>query len=600
MADGQLLEGTLLNERYRILRSLGKGGMGTVYLAEHIRLNAILAVKQVHARQPTEPEQKAVLEQYEQEARFLVRLNHPNLPKVTDAFIEGDYFYLVMEFIEGVTLETRLKEAGGNPLDVGQVVEWGLQIADVLSYLHSQSPPIIFRDLKPANVMVQPDGNIRLIDFGIARLFQPGAVKDTALLGSVGYSPPEQFGRHQTDTRSDIYAFGATLHHLLTGQDPVNHPFKFMPAHVLNPAVPETLSRLLDHCLAMDADARPAGIHQVALDLLSMRDELAARPPQPAPAPLADGETSPGQGSPSGGPRIISAKLAEVEAQKRRSGSQEPRVPSGRVTGPPLSTPLTASNRLWRGVILALCILLILGGTGLALRLAKSRPSVPMSSARPIVTPLLPVHPAPGAVSSPPRAPAPTYNANNTIPTPPTATERPATFGHVEARGIFFDQERRPYLRLYTDGLIRGQRSRSGTVAVFFYKESGDSLPARDPQSVFANRDGQLSLGQSLQVLTDPQPFQVMLDVPLEQLLATPAVTVIKYRWVVFLEGQSVGETDLTLLPDNLLRPFLSAPNRGAPSNGGASLRVPSGARTDQPKGAEGSIHIDSNDSTSH
>jgi serine/threonine protein kinase len=363
MASELLQEDALLNDRYRIVRVLGRGGMGTVYLAEHTQLDTVVAVKEVSGPRNHEDEYRLALQQCQQEAKFLVRLNHPNLPRVTDAFIENDRFYLIMEYIEGVTLETRLREAGGEPLPMGEVIEWGLQIADVLAYLHSQEPPIIFRDLKPANIMVQPDGNVRLIDFGIARRFRsdPNKDKDTALLGSVGYSPPEQFGRSQTDTRSDIYAFGATLHHLMTGRDPAAEPFKFPPARSLNPALPELLSRLLDDCLAMDANLRPAGIHEVALRLLAIRDELAAHPPMPsALTPVSPGaaanalSTAPVTQSGSG-PRIISAKLAEAEAQRRRE-SREVRVPSGSV----------GNGGARRSPVLALVALVILLGAGTA------------------------------------------------------------------------------------------------------------------------------------------------------------------------------------------------------------------------------------------
>src|SRR5579862_6568573 len=155
MPEGQLEEGTLLNQRYRILRVIGQGGMGTVYQAEHERLNAVLAVKEIRGQPASGTAQQATMEQYEQEARFLVKLSHPNLPKVTDAFVDSDRFYLVMEFVEGVTLDTRLRERGGKPLAADLVVNWAIQIADVLGYLHAQDPPIIFRDLKPANVMIQ-------------------------------------------------------------------------------------------------------------------------------------------------------------------------------------------------------------------------------------------------------------------------------------------------------------------------------------------------------------------------------------------------------------------------------------------------------------
>ncbi len=277
MAFAPMQPGTLLNQRYEILAVVGQGGMGTVYKAEHVRLHSIVAVKEIRGTGAEGAEKRQELEACEHEAQFLVRLNHTHLPKVTDAFIENDNFYLIMEFIEGVTLDSRLASAGGAPVDVLQGVEWGLQIADVLAYLHSQEPPIIFRDLKPSNVMVQPDGAIKLIDFGIARHFQEGASKDTSLLGSVGYSPPEQFGKGQTDQRSDVYAFGATLHHLITGRDPALTPFKFAPANKLNLQVPDSLANLLEMCLSIEPKDRPQSINVAAVQLLRAREELVQR-----------------------------------------------------------------------------------------------------------------------------------------------------------------------------------------------------------------------------------------------------------------------------------------------------------------------------------
>ena len=186
MASARLQQGTLLNERYNVLYPLGQGGMGTVYKAEHVRLHAVVAIKEIRGLNADGAQHRQELDSCEHEARFLVHLNHPNLPKVTDAFIENDCFYLVMEYIEGVTLDARMSAGGGKPMDVLQCVDWGLQIADVLTYLHSQEPAIIFRDLKPSNVMAQPNDNIKLIDFGIARHFQPGASKDTSLSGQRG------------------------------------------------------------------------------------------------------------------------------------------------------------------------------------------------------------------------------------------------------------------------------------------------------------------------------------------------------------------------------------------------------------------------------
>ncbi len=169
-------------------------------------------------------------------------------------------------------------ERGAGALWIGRVSsDWAIEIADVLGYLHSQDPPIIFRDLKPSNVMLQPDGHIKLIDFGIARRFQPGASQDTALLGSVGYSPPEQFGRHQTDTRSDIYALGATMHHLLTTHDPSAKPFKFSPVDQINLGVPISLSRLIAQCVSIEPELRPPNIEQVSAELRSIRNDLPSR-----------------------------------------------------------------------------------------------------------------------------------------------------------------------------------------------------------------------------------------------------------------------------------------------------------------------------------
>ena len=274
MPEGQLEEGSLLNDRYRIIRVIGQGGMGTVYQAEHERLNAVVAVKEIRGTPVTGTAQQATMDQYEQEARFLVRLNHPNLPKVTDAFVDGNRFYLVMDFVDGVTLDNCLRARGGTPIDPKTVVEWAIEITDVLGYLHSQNPPIIFRDLKPSNVMVQSDGHIKLIDFGIARRFQPGATQDTALLGNVGYSPPEQFGKHQTDTRSDIYALGATMHHLLTARDPSTTPFKFAPVDSVSLGTPASLTRLIAQCVALEPDLRPPNVAAVAAALRAIRDEL--------------------------------------------------------------------------------------------------------------------------------------------------------------------------------------------------------------------------------------------------------------------------------------------------------------------------------------
>ncbi|HLK59438.1 MAG TPA: serine/threonine-protein kinase [Chthonomonadaceae bacterium] len=561
MTTGQLPEGTLLNGRYRILRAIGRGGMGTVYQASHERLDAILAVKEIHSQPATGTAQQTSLEQYEQEARFLVRLNHPNLPKVTDAFIDNDRFYLVMEFIEGVTLETRLKEAGGLPLDVNSVLEWGLQIADVLAYLHSQDPPIIFRDLKPSNVMVQPDGQIRLIDFGIARRFQQGAIKDTALLGSVGYSPPEQFGRHQTDARSDIYAFGATLHHLLTGRDPAATPFKFVAAHVLNPAVPEALSRLLAKCLAMEAENRPQSIHDVAMGLVSVRDELAARAQNPHRSATAEP-----------GPRIISSKLNE--ANRGRSG----RVPSRNLAPPPTPTP---ANPL-RFVVLVLLALLVMGGTAFAW-IAISRPHQTAPRPAPQPTPPTPQSAPPtsntgnnpnpsqdpgntasGQVSSPG---SPAASGNQITPTPNTST--PIATCNLEPSLTQDGQT----LRLRVSGVITGKKGETCRVLALFF-DGTQPLMAQTVPGPHAMENGLLFGEYLIECPEDSHSFDGLIEIPRSE-IATPT-TGLFLQYVVMSKDQNLMEPQRLSL-SNLIPAQITTqpPATGGPSGG--SLFLPGG-----------------------
>jgi serine/threonine protein kinase len=560
----------MLNERYRIVRTLGKGGMGTVYLAEHVRLDAIVAIKEVQAQTGDREEDRQELSQCEGEARFLVRLNHPNLPKVTDAFIENDRFYLVMEYIEGVTLEARLKEAGG-PLDVAQVIEYALQIADVLSYLHTQQPPIIFRDLKPSNVMVQPDGNIRLIDFGIARRFTPGANKDTSLLGSVGYSPPEQFGRHQTDARSDIYSFGATLHHLLTGHDPVAQPFKFPPIRALNPAVPEPLSRLIEACVTLDTEARPAAIDVVAASLVAIRNDLAtlslAAALEPVPSQGERGAGTNGTGSAS--PRIISAKLQQVEAQKRRDDSR--------------SLAPARSRHALTAAIVGLLALLAVGGR---IVYVKAHPKHAAPHLHPV--PPDPAPPNPTNITPPLTAEssdhpgAPSDDVHNQIAPPPTEhSYLTVTAGRLIPEGDSY------LLPILVRGEIRGHSGTTGTVAVFFYDVNGEPLLATDHHSNFANIDGHLSIATSLQITSDNQIVEQTLKIPVRQFPPTALASPIRFRGLVALDGQSIYSdmVDLTtpLAPDtpsdtgNSSDGTTSGPG---PSSGGSGVTnaIPPGA----------------------
>lgn len=208
---------------YRLGHQIGGGGQALVYEGREMHTNTRVAIKQLSGMFTDRKEYERALQQFVREARLLSQLSHPNLPRVTDFFHSKGYWYLIMEFVEGMSLE-KLLLRHPNGLPEPRVLHWALQICDVLDYLHSCTPPIIFRDLKPSNIMITPQDTVKLIDFGIARIFKRGKRGDTVQMGSPGYAPPEQYGLGQTDARSDLYALGATLYHVLTGQQPPEPP----------------------------------------------------------------------------------------------------------------------------------------------------------------------------------------------------------------------------------------------------------------------------------------------------------------------------------------------------------------------------------------
>jgi len=263
-STGTLPDQTLLAGRYQLLSRIGQGGMGAVYKAADTRFNnRPLAIKEMSSTGLPPARLQEAVAAFEREAHLLADLLHPNLPRIYEHFTENDRSYLVMDYIEGQTVEEHLEQVGGGPLPVDQVIKWAEQLCDVLNYLHTHQPPIIFRDLKPANIMLSESGHIYLIDFGIARIFKPGKQHDTVALGSPGYAAPEQYGKAQSTPRSDIYSLGALLHHLLTGIDPSEQPFFFRDASQVNPAVDPTLDALLKQMLSMDSDRRPASAQEV-------------------------------------------------------------------------------------------------------------------------------------------------------------------------------------------------------------------------------------------------------------------------------------------------------------------------------------------------
>jgi serine/threonine-protein kinase len=253
--NGQLEPGTLLAGRYRIERFLAGGGMGLVYIAHDQRLaNRRCAVKEIFDRFTNAEERTRAIEYFQREADTLSQINHPAIPAIFDRFGEGNCHYLVMDFIEGINLENELATRGGS-LPESQVIEIARELCDVLSYLHSFRPPIVYRDMKPGNVILTPSGRAALIDFGIARIFSPQG--KATLIGTPGFAPPEQYAG-TVDPRSDIYGLAAMLHYLLTGRDPEkNPPFSFPSVHSLKPEASPFLAQAIDRALAYKPEERP-------------------------------------------------------------------------------------------------------------------------------------------------------------------------------------------------------------------------------------------------------------------------------------------------------------------------------------------------------
>jgi len=266
--------GTVLHERYRVKQVIGHGGYGSIYLAEDLRLEGRLcAVK--HVRYDSAfPEEilKESREQFLREATVLARLDHPNLPKVSDFFsIEEDDF-LVMDFVPGDDLRAALAkaESANRFLSEGEVIGWAIQIGDALSYLHNQTPTILHRDIKPSNLKVTPSGIIKLVDFGLVKLLAPGEVTITIMQGqgTALYTPLEQYGgdTSHTDARSDIYAFGCTLYHLLTNKPPVNvrdrflNPGSLASPRAINPAISPRVEEAILWAMELHPDDRPNNV----------------------------------------------------------------------------------------------------------------------------------------------------------------------------------------------------------------------------------------------------------------------------------------------------------------------------------------------------
>jgi outer membrane protein assembly factor BamB/predicted Ser/Thr protein kinase len=269
--EGILPKGAILQDRYEILKVLGLGGMGAVYQARDLRFTGVArlcAVKEMTCSTPDPQVRRLANETFRREANILAQLNHSAIPQIFDYFSEGIRSYMVMEYIEGEDLESLMGDTQ-EMLAQERVVDWAVQICDVLSHLHSQKPSIIFRDLKPSNIMLRPPNHIVLIDFGIARVFESG--QKGTMIGTEGYSPPEQY-RGIANPQGDIYALGATLHHLLTRRDPrLEPPFTFQeePVCLLNPAVSEELDAIIMKALEYEPEKRHASAEEMKAALVS-------------------------------------------------------------------------------------------------------------------------------------------------------------------------------------------------------------------------------------------------------------------------------------------------------------------------------------------
>jgi serine/threonine protein kinase/Tol biopolymer transport system component len=294
----ELKSGIVLQNRYRVEQELGRGGFGAVYRAWDVNLKKPCAVKE---NLDTSPEAQR---QFEREAIVLANLSHPNLPRVTDHFvIEGQGHYLVMDFVEGEDLESHIERRGKAP--VQQALMWITQVADALTYLHSRKPPVVHRDIKPANIRITPEGRAMLVDFGLVKIYNPNMQTTLgARAVTPGYAPPEQYGKGTTDPRTDIYALGATLYKLVTGQDPLESVRRMVgkhmtPANQYDPSIPAFVNQVIERAMMLEPNQRyqSAAEFKEALKepaprvdatmMVAPVPETQIRPAAPAPSPVS-------------------------------------------------------------------------------------------------------------------------------------------------------------------------------------------------------------------------------------------------------------------------------------------------------------------------
>lgn len=239
--------------KYEVLKQVGRGGMSVVYLAMDKHLNKQWAIKETPKR-AKDKNGDIFAQSLMIEANLMKRLDHPAIPRIVDIVENDEAIYVVMDYIEGESLDKVLNKAGPQPQEI--VLDWAKQLADALNYLHSQNPPIIYRDMKPANIMLKPEGTVKLFDFGTAREYKGTSSADTVVLGTPGYAAPEQYGKRETDGRTDIYCLGMTMHYLLTGQNPSDQDYEYFPVRHWNPEIHEGIERIIEKCVRPDPEDR--------------------------------------------------------------------------------------------------------------------------------------------------------------------------------------------------------------------------------------------------------------------------------------------------------------------------------------------------------
>ncbi|HEX9067658.1 MAG TPA: protein kinase [Ktedonobacterales bacterium] len=345
---GLLEEQHVLHGRYIIVKRLAKGGQSAVYLATDLRDgNKRVAIKEMSQASLSPDELKRAVSGMKREADMLKRLQHPALARVFEHFVQGNKHFIAMEYVDGQTLEDVMIDSG-RPVAWEQVATWGMRLCDVLTYLHSLQPPIIYRDLKPSNVMVTPSREIKLIDFGIARWLKAAQEHDTAQLGTDGYAPLEQYASH-SEPRSDLYALGATLYHLMTGRVPESAPTRTggkpltsMRAHYA--AIPENVQRVVERAMTLDLSSRYASAEEMrdALEGLFPTPTVFTRPAQDA-GTSTDAPATPSQSAPVEKDHASASTGAPVNGVPA-TGDSNPMVPAA-TTPPPVSAPPSRSGR---------------------------------------------------------------------------------------------------------------------------------------------------------------------------------------------------------------------------------------------------------------